>query len=276
MVHNGIEYGDMQILCEAYNLMKDVLNLSHDEMADVLAEWNKGELDCFLVEITRDILRFKDEDGKPLVPKIRDTAGQKGTGKWTAISALDLGTPVTLIGEAVFARCLSALKEERVAASKILEGPVGVTFPGNKVDFIEDIRSAVYASKIISYAQGFMELREAAKEFKWKLNYGGIALMWRGGCIIRRFFSFVYNSVFLGDITNAFRQNPNLSNLLIDPFFTKALHRTVPRYRRAVSQAVLLGVPVPCLSSALSFYDGYRTAKLPANLLQAQVIPKVS
>ncbi|KAJ3362391.1 6-phosphogluconate dehydrogenase, decarboxylating [Kappamyces sp. JEL0680] len=262
MVHNGIEYGDMQILCEAYHLMKDVLKMPHDEMGDVMEEWNKGELDCFLVEITRDILRFKDEDGKPLVEKIRDTAGQKGTGKWTAISALDLGTPVTLIGEAVFARCLSALKEERGQASKILEGPVGVSFPGVKKEFIEDIRSAVYASKIISYAQGFMELREAAKEFKWKLNYGGIALMWRGGCIIR--------SAFLGDITNAFKSNPNLLNLLVDPFFTKALHRTIPRYRRVVSQAVLLGVPVPCLSSALCFYDGYRSAKLPANLLQAQ------
>lgn len=262
MVHNGIEYGDMQILCEAYNLMKDILKISHAEMGDILEEWNKGELDCFLVEITRDILRYKDEDGTPLVEKIRDTAGQKGTGKWTAISALDLGTPVTLIGEAVFARCLSALKEERVQAAEILQGPAGVSFPGEKAEFVEDIRNAVYGSKIISYAQGFMELREAAKEFKWNLNYGAIALMWRGGCIIR--------SVFLGDITNAFKTNPELNNLLLDPFFTKAIHRTVPRFRRVVSQACLLGIPVPCLSSALCFYDGYRTATLPANLLQAQ------
>ena len=192
MVHNGIEYGDMQILCEAYSLMKDVLKMTPDEMGDTVGEWNKGELDSFLCEITRDILKFKDEDGSPLVEKIRDTAGQvykfnkKGTGKWTAISALDLGTPVTLIGEAVFARCLSALKEERVNASTILHGPLDVKITGDKVAFIEDIRSAVYAAKIISYAQGFMELREAAKEHGWNLNYGGIALMWRGGCIIRR------------------------------------------------------------------------------------------
>ncbi|KAI8904348.1 6-phosphogluconate dehydrogenase [Gorgonomyces haynaldii] len=262
MVHNGIEYGDMQILCEAYALMKDVLGLTHDEMGDVFEEWNKGELDSFLVEITRDIVRFKDDDGKPLVEKIRDTAGQKGTGKWTAISALDLGTPVTLIGEAVFARCLSALKDERIKASTILKGPVGVSFPGDKKAFLEDIRAAVYAAKIISYAQGFMELREAAKDQGWNLNYGGIALMWRGGCIIR--------SVFLGDITKAFRTNPNLSNLLLDPFFTQAIHRCVPHFRRVVSQAVLLGVPVPCFSSALSFYDGYRSARVTANLLQAQ------
>ena len=189
MVHNGIEYGDMQILCEAYALLKNVLGLSHDEMGDIFEEWNKGELDSFLVEITRDILRFKDPaDDQPLVEKIRDTAGQKGTGKWTAISALDLGTPVTLIGEAVFARCLSALKDERVLASKTLQGlPTLSTFQGDKKAFIEDIRQAVYAAKIISYAQGFMELRDAAKEHGWDLNYGGIALMWRGGCIIRRY-----------------------------------------------------------------------------------------
>ncbi|EGF78031.1 hypothetical protein BATDEDRAFT_35875 [Batrachochytrium dendrobatidis JAM81] len=262
MVHNGIEYGDMQILAEAYALLKDVLGLSHDEMGDIFDEWNRGELDSFLVEITRDIVRFKDTDGQPLVDKIRDTAGQKGTGKWTAISALDLGTPVTLIGEAVFARCLSAIKDERISASKILQGPVGVHFPGDKKAFVEDIRQAVYAAKIISYAQGFMELREAAKEQKWNLNYGGIALMWRGGCIIR--------SVFLGDITKAFINNPELPNLLVDPFFTKAIHRCMPHFRRVVSQAVLLGVPVPCFSSALAFYDGYRSAKLPASLLQAQ------
>ncbi|KAJ3104233.1 6-phosphogluconate dehydrogenase, decarboxylating [Physocladia obscura] len=262
MVHNGIEYGDMQIICEAYQLLKDVVGLTHDEMGEVFEEWNKGELDSFLIEITRDILRFKDTDGSPLVEKIRDTAGQKGTGKWTAISALDLGTPVTLIGEAVFARCLSALKDERVAASKILQGPEGVKFTGDKIAFIEDVRRAVYAAKIISYAQGFMELREAAKEQGWNLNYGGIALMWRGGCIIR--------SRFLGDITSAFRSNPGLQNLLLDPFFTEAIHRCVPSFRRVVSQSVLLGVPVPAFSTALSFYDGYRSAKVPANLLQAQ------
>ncbi|KAJ3323893.1 6-phosphogluconate dehydrogenase, decarboxylating [Blyttiomyces sp. JEL0837] len=186
MVHNGIEYGDMQIICEAYALLKDVLGLSYDEMADVFTKWNEGELDSFLIEITRDILRFRDEDGSPLVEKIRDCAGQKGTGKWTAISALDLGVPVTLIGEAVFARCLSALKDERTRAAKILHGPAGIKFSGDKTAFIEDIRQAVYAAKIISYAQGFMELREAAKSEGWNLNYGGIALMWRGGCIIRR------------------------------------------------------------------------------------------
>ncbi|KAJ3415356.1 6-phosphogluconate dehydrogenase, decarboxylating [Chytridiales sp. JEL 0842] len=262
MVHNGIEYGDMQIICEAYSLLKDVLGCSYDEMGAIFEEWNKGELDSFLIEITRDILKFKDTDGSPLVEKIRDTAGQKGTGKWTAISALDLGTPVTLIGEAVFARCLSALKDERVAASKILSGPAAVKFSGDKKSFIEDIRQAVYAAKIISYAQGFMELREAAKEQGWNLNYGGIALMWRGGCIIR--------SVFLGDITSAFKSNPQLQNLLLDPFFTKAIHRCLPSFRRVVSQAVLLGVPVPAFASALAFFDGYRSARVPANLLQAQ------
>ena len=261
MVHNGIEYGDMQILAESYALLKNVLGLSHDEMGDIFENWNKSELDSFLVEITRDIVRFKDDDGLPLVEKIRDTAGQKGTGKWTAISALDLGTPVTLIGEAVFARCLSALKDERVKASTVLKGP-DAKFTGDKAKFTEDIRNAVYGAKIISYAQGFMELREAAKEFNWNLNYGGIALMWRGGCIIR--------SVFLGDITKAFKTNPLLSNLLLDPFFTDAIHRTAPHFRTVVAQAVQLGVPVPCLSSALAFYDGYRSAKLPANLLQAQ------
>ncbi|KAJ3251175.1 6-phosphogluconate dehydrogenase, decarboxylating [Chytriomyces hyalinus] len=261
MVHNGIEYGDMQIICEAYQLLKDVVGLSHDEMSAVFEKWNQGELDSFLIEITRDILKFKDEDGSPLVEKIRDTAGQKGTGKWTAISALDLGIPVTLIGEAVFARCLSALKDERVAASKILQGP-SEKFVGDKEAFIEDVRQAMYAAKVISYAQGFMELREAAKAEGWNLNYGGIALMWRGGCIIR--------SRFLGDITNAFRTNPELQNLLLDPFFTQVIHRCVPSFRRVVSHSVLLGVPVPAFSTALSFYDGYRSARVPANLLQAQ------
>lgn len=262
MVHNGIEYGDMQIICEAYNLLRDVIGLSHDEMADVFTKWNEGELDSFLIEITRDILRFKDEDGEPLVEKILDAAGQKGTGKWTAISALDLGVPVTLIGEAVFARCLSALKTERVHASKILSGPAGIKFSGDKAAFIEDIRQAVYAAKIISYAQGFMEMREAAKAENWNLNFGAIALMWRGGCIIR--------SRFLGDITAAYKNNGSLMNLLLDPFFTKAIQRSAPSFRRVVSQAVLLGVPVPAFSSALAFFDGYRSERVPANLLQAQ------
>ncbi|KAJ3076652.1 6-phosphogluconate dehydrogenase, decarboxylating [Podochytrium sp. JEL0797] len=262
MVHNGIEYGDMQIICEAYQLLKDVVGLNHDEMTEVFDNWNKGELDSYLIEITADILRFRDEDGKPMVEKIRDCAGQKGTGKWTAISALDLGIPVTLIGEAVFARCLSALKDERVAASKILVGPANTTFTGDKAAMIEDIRQAMYAAKVISYAQGFMELREAAKAENWNLNYGGIALMWRGGCIIR--------SRFLGDITGAFNKNPQLQNLLLDPFFTQVIHRCMPSFRRVVSQSVLLGVPVPAFSTALSFFDGYRSARVPANLLQAQ------
>lgn len=260
MVHNGIEYGDMQILAEAYDIMHRVLELSYDEMASIFAEWNKTELDSFLVEITSHVLAFKDDDGKPLVEKIRDTAGQKGTGKWTAISALDLGTPVTLVSEAVFARCLSALKDERVAASKVLSGPEDTKYTGDKKVFLEDIRQALYAAKIISYAQGFMELREAAKEFNWKLNYSGIALMWRGGCIIR--------SVFLGDISKAFK-SPELKNLLLDPFFANAIQKTLPHYRRVVSTSALLGVPIPALSSALCFYDGYRSPRVSANLLQA-------
>ena len=261
MVHNGIEYGDMQLICEAYHLMRDALNLSHDEMAQIFVEWNKGELDSFLIEITKDILAFKDGNGAALVNSIRDAAGQKGTGKWTAISALDMGMPVTLIGEAVFSRCLSALKDERVKASKILRGPE-LKFTGDKKQFIEDIRRALYASKIISYAQGFMLLREAARDNKWELNYGGIALMWRGGCIIR--------SVFLGNIRNAFKKNPSLENLLFDDFFKNAVEKSQDAWRRVVSQASLVGIPVPAFSTALSFYDGYRTARLPANLLQAQ------
>ncbi|RKP02169.1 hypothetical protein CXG81DRAFT_25187 [Caulochytrium protostelioides] len=262
MVHNGIEYGDMQIIAEAYNLLKDVLGLSYDEMANVFDEWNKTELDSFLIEITRDIFKFRDTDGKPLVEKIRDTAGQKGTGKWTAMSALDLGMPVTLIGEAVFARCLSSLKDERLAASKAIPAPTDLKFTGDKAAFIEDIRQACYAAKIISYAQGFMMLREAAKVHGWNLNYSGIAPMWKGGCIIR--------SAFLGDIAAAFNKNPNLANLLLDDFFLKAVLKAMPHYRRVVSQAVLLGVPVPALSTALAFFDGYRHARLPANLIQAQ------
>ncbi|XP_053209533.1 6-phosphogluconate dehydrogenase, decarboxylating-like [Panonychus citri] len=262
MVHNGIEYGDMQLICEAYHLMKDGLGLSCDEMGKVLDEWNKGELDSFLIEITAEIMKYKDTDGKPLVDKIRDSAGQKGTGKWTAISALEYGVPVTLIGESVFARCLSSLKDERVKASSVLKGPSETHYKGDKKQFIEHIRKALYASKIISYTQGFMLLREAARELKWKLNYGAIALMWRGGCIIR--------SVFLGNIKSAFEKDPSLTNLLMDPFFRDAIHTCQQSWRYVVSQAVLLGIPTPAFSTALAFYDGYRAEKLPANLIQAQ------
>jgi len=262
MVHNGIEYGDMQLICEAYHLMKNALHLDNEEMSQIFTEWNKGELDSFLIEISANILKFKDESGDFLLEKIRDSAGQKGTGKWTAISALDYGMPVTLIGESVFARCLSSLKNERVSASKILKGPDSTEYSGDKDAFVEDIRRALYASKIVSYAQGFMLLRQAAKEFSWNLNYGGIALMWRGGCIIR--------SRFLGNIKAAFDKNPGLDNLLMDEFFTNAIHDCQGAWRRVVSQAVLLGVPTPCFSTALAFYDGYRSHMLPANLIQAQ------
>lgn len=265
MVHNGIEYGDMQLICEAYDLMKRVGKFNDKEIGDVFAKWNKGVLDSFLIEITRDIMYFKDPtDNKPVVDKILDSAGQKGTGKWTAINALDLGTPVTLIGEAVFARCLSALKSERVEASKILEGPsVEDESPiTDKQKFIDDLEQALYASKIISYAQGFMLIREAGKEYGWKLNNPAIALMWRGGCIIR--------SVFLGEITAAYRQNPNLESLLFHPFFHNAIKKAQKGWRTSVAHAVEHGVPVPAFTTALSFYDGYRSARLPANLLQAQ------
>lgn len=261
MVHNGIEYGDMQLICEAYHLMKDVLGMTADEMHEVFKEWNEGELNSYLIEITRDILAYKDEDGQPLVDKILDTAGQKGTGKWTAIAALDEGIPLTLIGEAVFARCLSAMKEERVEASKVLKGPA-VKFEGDKKAFIEDIRKALYASKIVSYAQGFTLMRAAAKTYGWNLNYGGIALMWRGGCIIR--------SVFLGKIKEAFDKNPELTNLLLDPFFKEKVEAAQDSWRRVVSTAILNGIPVPAFASALTYYDGYRSERLPANLLQAQ------
>ncbi|KNE62627.1 6-phosphogluconate dehydrogenase, decarboxylating [Allomyces macrogynus ATCC 38327] len=265
MVHNGIEYGDMQLICEGYHIMKSMLGMGNDEIGASFTEWNAGDLDSFLMEITKDIVTFKDDDGKFLVEKIRDTAGQKGTGKWTAISALDLGMPVTLIGEAVFARCLSALKEERGRAAALLAGPkpgVDAKFTGDRALFLKDLENALYAAKLISYAQGFMLLREAAKEQGWHLNNGGIAIMWKGGCIIR--------SRFLGDIKKAFDRNPELENLLFDPFFASVLERTQSSWRRVVAQATLLGVPVPALSSALAFYDGYRTAYLPANLLQAQ------
>jgi len=261
MVHNGIEYGDMQLICEAYDIMKRGMGLPVPEIAKVFEKWNTGVLDSFLIEITRDVLKFNDDDGTPLVEKILDKAGQKGTGKWTAVNALDLGMPVTLIGESVFARCLSAIKTERVRASKLLNGPTP-EFSGDKQAFIDDLEQALYASKIISYAQGFMLIQEAAKEYGWKLNKPSIALMWRGGCIIR--------SVFLKDITNAYRNNPDLENLLFDDFFNKAIHNAQKGWRNVVSKGALWGIPLPAFSTALSFYDGYRTQDLPANLLQAQ------
>jgi 6-phosphogluconate dehydrogenase len=261
MVHNGIEYGDMQLICEAYHLMRDGLGLSAAEMHKVFAKWNKGKLDSYLIEITRDILGYKDADKTPLVEKILDAAEQKGTGKWTGISALDMGIPLTMVVEAVFGRALSALKDERVAASKVLAGPTP-TFGGDKKAFVDDLQEAVYASKIMSYTQGYMLMRAAAKEYGWNLNYGGIALMWRGGCIIR--------SVFLGKIKEAFDKNPALSNLLLDPYFTKQVGTAHPAWRRVVAKAVQRGIPVPAMSSALAFYDGYRRDRLPANLLQAQ------
>jgi 6-phosphogluconate dehydrogenase len=262
MVHNGIEYGDMQLICEAYDLLKHALNLTPDELSGVFTEWNKGELDSYLIEISSQIFAKKDEDGTPIVDKILDTAGQKGTGKWTVESALDLGMPVTLIGESVFARCLSAIKEERVEASKILSGPTGQAATADRADFIENVRRALYCSKIISYAQGYMLLREAAKNFGWRVNMGGIALMWRGGCIIR--------SRFLGKIKEAYDKNPQLHGLLFDSFFAGVLNEYQASWRKAVVKAIALGVPAPAFSTALAFYDGYRTARLPANLLQAQ------
>jgi 6-phosphogluconate dehydrogenase len=262
MVHNGIEYGDIQLICEAYQLLKDALGLSADELHDIFAEWNKGELDSYLIDISEQIFAKKDEDGQPMIDKILDTAGQKGTGKWTAISALDLGMPLTLIGESVFARCLSALKEERVAASKVLTGPAKTKTVEEKKAFIEDVRRALYCSKMVSYAQGYMLLRAAEKDQGWHLNMGGIALMWRGGCIIR--------SVFLGDIKAAFDKNPDLTNLLLDDFFSSALNKYQASWRKAIIHAIEIGVPTPAFSTALAFYDGYRTERLPANLLQAQ------
>ena len=261
MVHNGIEYGDMQLINEVYHIMKDVLGMSADEMHEVFAEWNEGELDSYLVEITRDILAFKDEDGEPLVDKILDTAMQKGTGKWTGTVALDLGIPLTLITESVYSRCLSALKDERVAASKILKGPKP-SFSGDKKAFINDLRDALYASKVVSYAQGYELMKAASVENNWDLNYGGIALMWRGGCIIR--------SRFLANIKEAFDTNPDLQNLLLDQFFTQKIEEAQAGWRRVIASAVNNGIPVPCLSAGLNYYDGYRCERLPANLLQAQ------
>ena len=262
MVHNGIEYGDMQLICEAYDLLQHGLGLTADELAEVFTEWNKGELDSYLIEISSHIFAKKDEDGTPLVDRILDTAGQKGTGKWTVFSSLDLGQPVTLIGESVFARCLSALKDERVEASKILQGPATKPAAGDRAAFIEDVRCALYCSKIISYAQGYMLLRAAAKENGWNLNMGGIALMWRGGCIIR--------SRFLGMIKIAYDKTPALENLLLDSFFYGVLNQYQASWRKGLVHAVELGVPTPAFSTALAFFDGYRTGRLPANLLQAQ------
>jgi len=261
MVHNGIEYGDMQLICEAYQMMKDLLGMNAEDMHEVFAEWNKGELDSYLIEITRDILGYKDECGSAVVEKILDTAGQKGTGKWTALAALDQGIPLTLIGEAVFARCLSAQKDERVAASKILTGPKPA-FSGDRRAFIEDLRKALLASKIVSYAQGYELMRSASDDYQWNLNYGGIALMWRGGCIIR--------SVFLGRIKDAFDKNPDIKNIMLDPYFTEKILDAQEGWRNVVTQAVNAGIAIPAFTSALAYFDGFRTERLPANLLQAQ------
>src|SRR3984885_3335504 len=261
MIHNGIEYGDMQLIGEAYQLLKDGLGLTPDELHDIFAEWNKGELDSYLIEITAEIFAKKDEDGSPMIDKILNAAGQKGTGKWPCESALDMGMPVTLIGEAVFARCLSAIKDARVEASKVLTGPV-IPVATDRAAFIEDVRRALYCSKIISYAQGYMLLSAAARKYKWNLNLGGIALMWRGGCIIR--------SRFLRFIKEAFDKNPKLSNLLLDSFFSDTLEKYQASWRSGCIRAIQHGVPVPAFSTAMSFFDGFRTARLPANLLQAQ------
>lgn len=261
MVHNGIEYGDMQMIGEIYQFMRDVLSLSNEEMQEIFTEWNKGVLDSYLIEITAEILGYKDETGAAVVDLVLDKAGQKGTGKWTAQVGLDLAQPVSVIAEAVFSRCISSLKEERVVAAKLIKGPTP-GFNGNKAQVLDDLKKALYASKIISYAQGYQMMRAAASEYHWQLNYGNIALMWRGGCIIR--------SAFLGKIKTAFDTNPELSNLLLDPFFTEAMEKTQDGWRRVIALAAINGIPVPAISSALSYFDGYRTANLPANLLQAQ------
>jgi len=261
MVHNGIEYGDMQLIAEAYHLMKAVLGMSNEEMSEVFAEWNKGKLDSYLIEITTNILAYKDESGQAVLDVIMDSAGQKGTGKWTAVNALELGVPLTLIGEAVFARFLSALKDERVSASKSLSGPT-VKFEGDKQAFVNDVRDALYAAKMTSYTQGFMHMRAAAAEYNWDLNYGGVALMWRGGCIIR--------SAFLGKIKEAYDKNGKLSNLLLDDYFGTEVENAQSGWRRVIATAVTHGVPVPAMSSALAFFDGYRHETLPANMIQAQ------
>jgi len=266
MVHNGIEYGDIQLICETYHLLKTLLGLSNDELRNVFLEYNKGELDSYLIEITSEILGKKDEDGSYVVDNILDVAGQKGTGKWTAINALDLAVPVTLIGEAVFARCLSALKDERVAASKVLPGPnindAAKNFKGDKKQFIQYVAQALFASKLVSYAQGYTMMRAAAQTYKWSLNYGAIALMWRGGCIIR--------STFLSKIKDAFDKNPDLTNLLTDQWFVQKLAAAQEGWRQVTAAALVAGIPIPAIAAALTYYDGYRTEKLPANLLQAQ------
>jgi 6-phosphogluconate dehydrogenase len=261
MVHNGIEYGDMQLTSEAYQLMKEGLGLSSAEMVETFDHWNQGKLESYLIEITRDILGYKDLDGLPLVEKILDVAEQKGTGKWTGIAALDMGVPLTLVVEAVFGRALSSLKDERSSAAKVLSGPY-VRIKGEPNRFIRDLEQALYASKIISYTQGYMLFRAAAKEYGWNLNYGGIALMWRGGCIIR--------SAFLGKIKDAYDANPALENLLLSPYFTKEVVSAQVGWRRVIAKAVKAGIPTPAMSSALAFFDGYRHERLPANLLQAQ------
>jgi 6-phosphogluconate dehydrogenase len=261
MVHNGIEYGDMQLIAEAYHIMKDGLGMTPDEMSAVFGQWNQAELQSYLIEITRDILAFKDEDGQPLVDKILDTAGQKGTGKWTVMSSAELGIPVTLIAEAVYARCVSSFKDQRLEAAKVFPA-TPVRFEGDRQQWLQDLRRALYASKIVSYAQGYMLMRAAAKQYGWNLNYGGIALLWRGGCIIR--------SIFLGEIKKAFDKNPNLENLLLDPFFAQAIKDGLPSWRRVVATAALKGIPVPAFATALAFFDGIRSERLPANLLQAQ------
>ncbi len=261
MVHNGIEYGDMQLICEAYHLMRDSLGMTAEEMHEVFARFNETELESYLIEITRDILAYKDRDGKPLVDKILDTAGQKGTGKWMSVAALDEGVPLTLISEAVFARCLSARKDERVAASRQFPRERGA-FTGNRREFVEKIRKALLASKIISYAQGYELLRAAAEEYGWKLNYGAIALIWRAGCIIR--------SVFLDRIKEAFDRNPGLTNIILDPYFKGLIKELIPAWREVAATAIKHGIPVPAMSSGLAYFDGYTTALLPANLLQAQ------
>ena len=262
MVHNGIEYGDMQMICEAYSIMKNILGMSADEMQPVFKQWNEGELDSYLIEITRDILGKKDDEtGKPMLDVILDTAGQKGTGKWTSQAALDAGCPAPTVAEAVFARAMSAIKEERVAASKLLKGP-DTKIDVNKSEFIEMIRKALYASKICSYAQGYQLMKLAAEEYNWDLKFGEIALMWRGGCIIR--------AQFLGKIKEAFDNNPKLRNLLLDDYFKAVIDNNQKAWRHVVAKAVETGIPVPAFSSALSYYDGYRSDVLPANLLQAQ------
>ncbi len=261
MVHNAIEYGDIQLICEAYHLMKDCLAMTPDEMQKIFLEWNKGDLDSYLIKITADILGYKDTDGQPLVEKILDTAGQKGTGKWASVESFDQGVPLTLISETVFVRSLSAMKDERVRASKLLKGP-SAQFTADKAAFIQDIRNALYAAKIVSYGQGYALMKAAAKTYGWDLNFGEIALMWRGGCIIR--------SAFLGKIKEAFEQDPGLDNLLLNDYFCNIMSQAQPGWRRVVSIAVQSGIPAPAFSSALSYYDGYRCGRLPANLLQAQ------